>query len=103
MTNPLNVLYPATNEAFADRLGEIQAMIADLKAEEAGLKAILLASGEDVVEGDLFRVSMSRDIETTRVDWKAVAAKFEPSRQLVTAHSKVSTSNRVAVKARSTK
>jgi hypothetical protein len=70
----------------ADRLGLIKAELAALKAEEAKLKETLIESGLAVVEGSLYRVAVSETAGKTLIDWKSVAEKFSPSRQLVTAN-----------------
>lgn len=71
--------------ALVDRLGALKAEIADLESQAEALKAKLVESGEEVVEGSSFRVAVSRSLRVN-VDWKAVAAKLEPSPQLVSAH-----------------
>lgn len=80
-----------------DRLAEVQAKIAELRVIEGQLKSSLtdyVPIGEtSAIEGDLFRTTIQY-VETDRVDWKAVALKLEPSRQLVTAH----TTNRVTIR-----
>ena len=45
----------------------------------------LIESGESAVEGELFRAAVVES-NRTQVDWKAIAQKLEPSRQLITAH-----------------
>jgi hypothetical protein len=76
--------------SIVDELGTINAQIAELQARAKTLKATVQAfvpAGE-AIDGTLFRASHSvADRET--VDWKAVAAKLKPSRQLVKAHTKV--------------
>ena len=72
--------------AVIDRLGSVKGAIADLKAEEDALKDILIDAGIDAAEGNLYRVAITRNDGRTTVDWRSIAAKFEPSRQLVTAN-----------------
>lgn len=72
--------------ATVDRLAQIKAQIADLKAEEAGLKLELIASGESVIEGMYHRAAITDRPGAISVDWQAVANHFKPSRQLITAH-----------------
>jgi len=69
-----------------DRLGDVKARIADLTAEAKELEAQIVAAGVPVVEGRYFRAAVSHCEGRVSVDWKSIAAKFEPSRQLVTAH-----------------
>ena len=72
--------------AAVDRLATIKAQIASLSAEEKELKTILAESGETVIEGSLHRATISNCAGRDSIDWAAIAAKFEPSRQLITAH-----------------
>jgi hypothetical protein len=45
-------------------------------------------------------VSIARNVTQNRTDWKAVAAKLKPSRQLVQAHTKQSVYDRLTVTAK---
>ena len=71
----------------ADDLGTIRAQLAILKEQETALRETLIAHGVDVIEGDLFRANV---VESHRkvIDWKKIAEKLEPSRQLVKAHNR---------------
>ena len=73
----------------ADRLGQIKAQLADLKKEEAELKDTLIDSGLAVVEGSFYRVAVSESEGKTLVDWRTIAEKFSPSRQLIKANTSV--------------
>jgi hypothetical protein len=73
----------------ADRLGQIKAQLADLKKEESKLKEELIESGLAVIEGSFYRVAISETDGKTLIDWKTIAEKFSPSRQLVKANSSV--------------
>lgn len=59
-----------------DRLGEIKAQIADLKAIEAFLTEEVKALGVGAHEGSLYRASVSQIEERTSVDPKAMQAKL---------------------------
>lgn len=72
-----------------DRLAQIKAQIADLKAEEANLKESLICSGESVVDGLYHRAAISECHGKAIIDWRAVAEFYKPSRQLITAHTSV--------------
>lgn len=77
-----NVSSPA---AVADELGVLRAEIKELKNTQRFLEDILKSSDNPVAEGTLFTttvVTQERDV----VSWKDVAAKLDPSRQLITAH-----------------
>jgi len=69
-----------------DQLGNIKAQIADLQKIEKELKADLAASGFAFVDGAQYRASIHWQGHTS-IDWRAIAEHFNPSRQLVTAHS----------------
>lgn len=69
-----------------DRLAQVKAQIAELQAEETTLKAELAATGEPVIEGMYHRASISSCDGKVVIDWRAIAEHFNPSRQLVTAH-----------------
>lgn len=71
--------------AIADRIGELDAIIKPLEAERAKLAASLKAAGAGRYTGQLWNCTVVES-ERTTVDWKAVAEKLQPSRQLVTAH-----------------
>jgi hypothetical protein len=87
----------------ADRLGLLHAVIAQSKTEADKLRAELEAAGLDAIQGDLYRVAFAECKGSTRTDWKAVAAKLKPSRQLVAAHTSTGEpSTRMTVTARPT-
>jgi hypothetical protein len=88
-----------TDGDIADALGEVRAQIKALQDQQDFIEGLLKAKGVTLAEGRMFRVSISYGVEAARVDWKAVAEKLQPSRQLVTAHTKVSSSDRVRVTA----
>ena len=71
---------------IVDRLAIVKAQLAQLKAEEAALKDQLAASGESIVEGLYHRAAISEVGAKPCIDWRAIAEHFNPSRQLVTAH-----------------
>ena len=70
---------------LADELGAIRAQQADLKDREREIRNTLIESGIEVFEDDIFRALVVESLRTT-IDWKSVAAKLKPSRQLVTSH-----------------
>ena len=79
----------AATAQMVDMLGRINAEMAEMGAQAKMLKAELQARIEagDAAEGADFRASHALQNRST-VDWKAVAAKLNPSRQLVSAHTK---------------
>lgn len=82
-------------EEAADRLGALRAAMAELKAEAKDLENILVNSGESVVLGKDYRVTVSRSARVT-VDYKGIALKLKASKYMLDAYSK--TSNVTCVK-----
>lgn len=78
---PRLIIFPHQTlaQASADKLGKIQAQIAPLRNEEAALKQLLRDSGEAVVEGDVYRVTITPAKGTTKIDWKALAEHYLPA------------------------
>jgi len=68
-----------------DALGELKAQIANLEKLEKTLRDQIAAQGAGAYEGELFRASVSV-AERETIDWRAIAEKLSPSRQLITAH-----------------
>jgi hypothetical protein len=64
--------------SVVDRLGDIKAQIAELKAAEAKLIALLINATEagDAIDGSLFRATVSAVAERTSLDAKAAEAKL---------------------------
>lgn len=92
-------------QATADKLGKIQAQIAPLRGEEAALKQLLRDSGETVVEGDVYRVTISQAKPTKSINWQALAEHFLPPDVIAGALSTFTTEKeageaRITVKAR---
>lgn len=72
--------------SIVDQLGQLKAQIAALRAQEEALKDLLADSGLAVADGHQFRAAISRIEARPSIDWRAIAEHFNPSRQLVTAH-----------------
>jgi len=70
---------------LADELGLIRARMADLKDRETEIRHTMIEAGIKAFEDKKFRAVVVESLRTY-IDWKAVAAKLEPSHQLVTAH-----------------
>lgn len=60
-------------QAVVDRLGRLQAELAPLLNEEAALKQLLRESGLEVVEGDLFRCTISAGKPGSKTNWQGIA------------------------------
>ena len=63
---------PPSMSELADRVGELKAAEADLKAYIARMKALFEASGEDQAEGVLFRIVLGAESVSTTLDRKAI-------------------------------
>ena len=83
----------------ADALGDFKAQMADLEVRAKVEHARLVAMGPGAHEGEIFRATVSV-AERETIDWKAISAKLEPSRQLVTAHTSAKEVTTVRVVAR---
>ena len=93
---------PMTNLAIIDRLGALQAQIANLEAEEKALKAEIKGFGDGAYEGALFRATVSTADRAT-LDAKAARAKLEElgaSHQWFAANTKVTPVTTIKVAAR---
>ena len=72
--------------AIVDRIGIINATIADLKKEAATLRADLEDAGLPSIEGMLYRASIAQCAGKTATDWQTIAMRFKPSPQLIRRH-----------------
>lgn len=84
---------------LADELGFVRAQIADLKNREKDIRETFIEAGVKAMEGETFRAVVVESLRTT-IDWKTVAAKMEPSRQLVRAHTSEKEVTSIRVNAR---
>lgn len=99
MTTSVQLVDVSTPATIADELGAVRAEIKQLQDKAKVLETLLKNQHTTSVDGDLYHVAISYGVETKRVDWKTVAQKLEPSRQLVAAHTKTTTADRVRVSA----
>lgn len=76
----------ATLPDAVDQLGFIRAQIADLQEIEKQLKAAIESSEDDKVTGRLYKAAIVRSAGRVSIDWKSIAERFNPSRQLIAAH-----------------
>lgn len=87
----LKLIKPDHLKSTIDHIGRLQASIRELetklKASKRELVGLMQAQDIDRASGELFAATLV-DKDVSRVDWKTVAAKFKPSHQLVTAHTK---------------
>lgn len=82
---------------IADQIGRLRAQMAELADLDAKLVEQLQNAGVDVLEGNLFRVTLSTIPEMKGPDWKVIAQKLNPSRQLITANTRVMRKEHVRV------
>jgi hypothetical protein len=87
----MNTISPSVSPVITaaeavDQLGYIRAQIADLQAIEKTLKAAIEAAGIPKIEGRLYKAAVILSAGRISTDWQSVAAHFNPSRQLITAH-----------------
>jgi histidinol-phosphate/aromatic aminotransferase/cobyric acid decarboxylase-like protein len=81
--------------AKVDRLGQLAADAAAIELEAARIRTELEAAGLREILGQNYRANFAQCKGSTRIDWKAISAKFKPSRQLIAAHT---TTGREAVR-----
>lgn len=62
--------------SVVDRLGDIKAQIAELKKVEANLVALIVNTGDNAIDGNLFRATVSEVAERSSLDVKAAEAKL---------------------------
>ena len=74
----------------ADRIGLLRSVLAQTQDELDTLRAELEDAGLTEIDGHLYRVSFAECKGSAKTDWKAVATKLQPSRQLIAAHTTVS-------------
>ena len=97
---------PTAAQAIAakvDRLGTLHAALADMKKEADQIRTELEEAGLKDIEGHLYRVNFSQVAGRTLTDWRTIAERLQPSRQLIAAHTTTGEpSTRMTVKARQT-
>jgi hypothetical protein len=71
---------------MVDQLGALDSQIKALTKQADALKANIKAQGPDRYLGVSYSALVFESEGRTVTDWKAIAEKFNPSRQLVTAH-----------------
>lgn len=71
---------------IVDQLLTLKAQLAELEQKEKELKDCLISAGLPTIEGMLARASVSYCAGREKIDWQTIAMRFEPSRQLITAH-----------------
>jgi len=83
--------------ALTDEIGAIRAEIKRLESINKQLTDQLKDTGAGKHTGAIYKSTVYPVPEKTTVNWHAVAMHFEPSRQLITAHSSTSTGSLAAL------
>lgn len=86
-TAPVISLSPSI-DLLVDELGQLEDQAAALKAQIETIKATIKAQGAGRYMGSRWQSVVTAPSESDRINWEAVAMHFEPSRQLLTAHTK---------------
>ena len=71
---------------MVDELGSLNSQITALTKRADKLKAEIKAHGPERYNGSEFSALVYESEGRTTTDWRAIAEKFNPSRQLITAH-----------------
>ena len=80
---------PTAAQALAakvDELGALRAVIADLTKQADRIRTELEDAGLSEIDGRHFRASFAQVAGRTLTDWQTIAQRFNPSRQLIAAH-----------------
>ena len=71
---------------LVDQYARLKAQQADIADELAYIKDKLVEAGVSPIEGETHRASVTLTSGRVSIDWQTIAMRFEPSRQLITAH-----------------
>lgn len=71
---------------MVDQLGAIDSQIKALTKQADTLKATIKLQGPDRYSGHVFSALVYESEGRTVTDWRSIAEHFNPSRQLITAH-----------------
>ena len=85
---PAVVTAAAALAAKVDELGELRAQIADLVDRAEQIRADLENAGLPIIDGHNYRASLTTVKGRTLTNWEAIAKRFDPSPQLIRAHTK---------------
>ena len=80
-----NIILTSDIFSLIDQAGSIDAEIKTLEKQLATLKTAIKAHGTGKHAGFVFSANVI-DSERTTTDWQTIAARFNPSHQLVSAH-----------------
>lgn len=85
---PAAVTAAAALAAKVDRLGAMHAAIASMKREAEQIRADLENAGLPIIDGHNYRATLTTVKGRTLTNWEAIAKRFDPSPQLIRAHTK---------------
>ena len=75
-----------TMQALVDQYGAIDSQIKALTESLNLLKKAIKAQGKGIYTGDIYKLNVFATPGREVTDWRAVAEHFNPSYQLITAH-----------------
>jgi hypothetical protein len=75
-------------DLLVDELGQLEDQAAALKAQIDTIKTTIKQQGAGRYLGSRWQSLVTAESESDRINWEAVAMHFQPSRQLLTAHTK---------------
>lgn len=76
-------------DVITDEIGSIRAEIKRLKALDDSLTAQLKDAGIGKYAGSIWSATVYEVKGRTSINWEAIAMHFDPSRQLITAHTSI--------------
>jgi hypothetical protein len=74
--------------AYVDEAGTIDSEIKRLTKQLDAIKATIKANGAGDFGGFVFNAKVIEAAPVDRIDWETIARKFDPSYQLIVAHTK---------------
>jgi hypothetical protein len=77
-----------TMQALVDQYGSLDSQIKTLTESLNLLKKAIKAQGAGVYTGDIYKLNVFATPGRETTDWRAIAEHFNPSYQLITAHTK---------------
>ena len=72
--------------AYIDEAGALDSEIKRLTKQLDVIKATIKANGAGDFNGSVFNAKVIEAAPVDRIDWKTIAERFNPSYQLITAH-----------------
>ena len=76
-------------DLMVDQLGFLQNEADALKEQIESLKATIKAQGAGSYLGARYVSKVIQPTDSEKIDWETIALHFNPSRQLITAHTKI--------------